>query len=59
VHHDQFNDKVKQKVSMGRIMGIFKQLPLGNLHISPIGLIHKAEGGWRLITQLYYPNSFY
>ena len=56
-HHDQLIDKVKKEVSLGRIMGPFKQLPLANLHISPIGLVPKADGGWRMITHLSYPKS--
>lgn len=28
-----------------------------NLHISPVGVVSKADGGWRMIMHLSYPPS--
>lgn len=38
-------------------MGPFSHLPIPNIHISPIGLVPKSSGGWRMITHLSYPPS--
>ena len=38
-------------------MDPFDTLPISNLQISPIGLVPKYDGGWRLITHLSYPND--
>lgn len=38
-------------------MGPFDTLPISNLQISPIGLVPKYDGGWRLINHLSYPND--
>jgi hypothetical protein len=31
--------------------------PVHNLHVSPIGVVSKSDGGWRMITHLSYPPS--
>ncbi|KAK3086984.1 hypothetical protein FSP39_000036 [Pinctada imbricata] len=33
------------------------EAPYSNLHVSPIGVVPKASGGWRMITHLSYPPS--
>ena len=38
-------------------MGPLPGPPFPNTHISPIGIIPKASGGWRMITHLSYPSS--
>lgn len=38
-------------------MGPFSHPPMPNIHISPIGLVPKSSGGWRMITHLSYPPS--
>lgn len=38
-------------------MGPFDKLPLANLHLSPVGVVPKSDGGWRMITHLSYPES--
>ena len=57
----QYPDKTKEKIlneqKLGRIAGPFKTKPIVNLKISPIGIIPKAEGLWRLITHLSYPEN--
>lgn len=37
--------------------GPFFSPPFKNLRISPIGLVPKSDGGWRLITHLSYPRA--
>ena len=57
----QYPDKTKEKIlnelKLGRIAGPFKTKPIANLKISPIGIIPKTEGLWRLITHLSYPEN--
>lgn len=56
-HHEELKLKIGKEVELGRIAGPFKTLPISNLQISPIGLVPKSNGGWRLITHLSYPNA--
>ena len=42
---------------MGRIAGPFQNRPISNLRCSPIGVVPKKTGGWKLITHLSYPPS--
>ena len=48
-------DKIMKEVSLGRIAGPFKTCPIDNLVVSPIGLVPKGDGAWRLIQHLSYP----
>lgn len=50
-------EKVMKEVSLGRIAGPFKTCPFGNLKCSPIGLVPKKDGTWRLIHHLSYPTG--
>ena len=45
-------DKVMEEVQLGRIAGQFSKRPISNLWCSPVGLIPKKTGGFRLITHL-------
>lgn len=56
-HHDHLMDKINKEIKLGRIMGPFDQLPISNLHISPVGIVLKSDGGWRMITHLSYPSD--
>ena len=56
-YHDELLEKVHKEIQSGRIIGPFKNLPLSNLHLSPVGLVPKSDGGWRMITHLSYPES--
>lgn len=56
-HHDHLMDKISKEIKLGRIMGPFDQLPISNLHISPVGIVPKSDGGWRMITHLSYPSD--
>ena len=57
----QFPEKTKEKIDseieLGRIAGPFANKPIENLKVSPIGIIPKTEGRWRLITHLSYPEG--
>ena len=46
---------VLKEVSLGRIAGPFCTRPLDNLRLSPVGLIPKKDGSYRLIHHLSYP----
>ena len=49
--------KVENEINLGRIAGPFQNRPISNLRCSPIGVVPKKTGGWRLITHLSYPPS--
>ncbi|MBV2113348.1 MAG: hypothetical protein KUF82_20545 [Candidatus Thiodiazotropha sp. (ex Ctena orbiculata)] len=48
-------EKIKQEVNLGRIAGPFSKRPISNMRCSPIGLVEKKSGGYRLITHLSHP----
>jgi hypothetical protein len=43
------------EVEAGRMSGPFVKKPISNLRVSPIGLVPKRTGGFRLITHMSYP----
>lgn len=49
-------EKINSEVSLGRIAGPFSNKPISNLRVSPIGIVPKSGGSWRLITHLSYPE---
>ena len=49
--------KLQKEVSLGRMVGPFLKKPISNLRCSPIGLVPKKTGGFRLITHLSYPSG--
>ena len=49
--------KVENEINLGRIAGPFQNWPISNLRCSPIGVVPKKTGGWRLIMHLSYPPS--
>lgn len=51
-HYYELVEKVKKEIKLGRIMNLFNHLPLANIHLSPVVLVPKSEGGWRKITHL-------
>ena len=53
----QLQEKIHKEIKEGRIMGPFLQPPIPNIHISPIGLVPKSSGGWRMRTHFSYPPS--
>lgn len=56
-HRAELLAKVDKEISLGRIAGPFPSPPFSNLHVSPIGVVPKSDGGWRLITHLSYPEG--
>lgn len=50
--------KIDKEIALGRIAGPFNYEPLGNLRLSPIGVVAKKDGGWRLIHHLSYPFDY-
>lgn len=61
VSAEQFSNetlaKIQNEVNLGRMLGPFKYLSISTLRISPIGLVPKSDGNWRLITHLSYPQD--
>ena len=55
LHLNELKDKLLKEVKLGRIIGPFDEPPLDNFKVSPVGLVPKSDGGWRLITHLSYP----
>jgi len=49
--------KLKSEILLGRILGSFASLPISTLRISPIGLVPKTDGGFRLISHLSHPEG--
>ena len=54
-HGDILEAKIFKEVTEGRMIGPFLDPPVPNLHVSPIGVVPKNDGGWRMITHLSYP----
>ena len=54
-HSDILEAKLFKEVGEGRMIGPFLDPPVPNLHVSPIGVVPKHDGGWRMITHLSYP----
>ena len=50
-------NKLQSGVQLGRMIGPFKEKPISTLRISPIGLVVKSDGGWRLIAHLSFPED--
>ena len=56
-HQSSLLEKLYKEVDLGRIVGPFEKPPFENLHVSPVGLVPKSDGGWRLITHLSFPEG--
>lgn len=56
-HPTIINQKISKELSLQRIGGPFKQPPFPTLQISPIGLVPKKDGDYRLIHHLSYPDQ--
>ena len=57
IHKDETKAKLLNEVELGRVLGPFSEKPISTLRVSPIGLVPKNSGGWRLITHLSYPSQ--
>ena len=56
-HEHLAQEMIDKEVRLGRIAGPFSYRPISNLRCSPIGLVPKKTGGFRLITHLSYPRG--
>ena len=54
-HPVQARQKIQSEIDIGRISGPYEKRPISNLRCSPIGLVPKKTGGFRLITHLSFP----
>jgi hypothetical protein len=52
---DILQGKIDKDVEAGRIAGPFVSRPLSTLRISPLGLVPKKDGDFRIIHHLSYP----
>lgn len=51
-------EKIDKEVYEGRVVGPFREPPVPNLRVSPLGLVpKKVEGEYRLIHHLSYPEG--
>ena len=50
-------DIALKEISLGRLAGPFDQRPLPNLRLSPVGLVPKKDGTYRLIHHLSHPEG--
>lgn len=57
LHEKPLAEKILKELKLGRVAGPFSFRPLQNLRISPIGIVPKKSGGWRLIHNLSYPSG--
>lgn len=49
--------KLSKEINLGRIAGPFKIPPFPTLQVSPLGLVPKKDGDYRLIHHLSYPEN--
>ena len=50
-------DQIKKELDKGRIAGPFVSPPLPTLRVSPLGLVPKKSGGYRVIHHLSFPDK--
>lgn len=56
-HPNVLQEKIDKEITEGRMAGPFQSPPMLNFHVSPIGIVPKADGGWRMVMHLSYPPS--
>ena len=54
-HASELKAKIDDEIASGRMWGPSAFPPFSNLHVSPVGLVPKADRGWRIITHLSSP----
>lgn len=57
MNSDVLSKKLKDDKALGWIACPFVTPPISNLRINPVGLVPKRSGGWRLITNLSFPEG--
>ena len=50
-------EKLSKEICLGRIAGPFTKIPFPSLQVSPIGLVPKKDGDYRMIHHLSYPEN--
>ena len=50
-------EKINTELTLKRFAGPFTRPPFPNLRTSPLCLVPKSDGGWRMITHLSYPEG--
>lgn len=51
------HSKLNKETTLGRMSGPFTNMPILTLRTSPIGLVNKSDGSFRLIMHLSFPNG--
>lgn len=54
---EQASHLINKEIFLGRVAGPFPRPPLPNLRLSPVGLVPKKDGSFRLIHHLSYPSG--
>ena len=54
-HSAEVQELLDKEVALGRLFGPLPFKPISTLRTSPIGVVPKSDGSWRLITHLSYP----
>ena len=57
LHPDAFSAAVAKEVSNGHTAGPFQTPPIPNLQCSPLGVVPKKDGTWRIIMDLSSPHG--
>ena len=57
LHPDAVTEALLKEVSIGHTAGPFSSLPLPTLQCSPLGLVPKKDGSWRIIMDLSSPRG--
>lgn len=56
-HPDVLQEKIDKEITEGCKAGPSQSSPMFNFHLSPIGVVPKADGGWRMVMHLSYTPS--
>ncbi len=56
-HPEAVREKINKELGLGRVAGPFLNPPLSNFRVSPIGVVPKASGAFRLIHHLSWPTG--
>lgn len=56
-NHDILQQKINKEIEAGRVAGPFLHRPIPTLRVSPLGLVPKQSGDYRVIHHLSYPNE--
>ena len=57
LHPQAVSDALAKEVSRGHTAGPFQEPPIQNLQCSPLGVVPKKEGTWRIIMDLSSPHG--